>query len=648
MARIGFIATSPAMYDLAVTVLAEMGLAHESVIRQADRVEAAHVARQMEADGVEVIISRGGASEFIMAAGVRVPLVQVPFSSQELSQALLKAKQMTGLDKPRIALLLTGIMDREIDRQLFVDLLGTEITVYHMNSADEASIEVALDSAIRDRADVVIGGVFTSFLARKRNIHVTVLPVKAASIRVALREAEKVLYAIGMEQARARRFRLVVEKIRDGIMYCNAEGRIEIANPAAETMLGLPMSEIVSRRLDTVLPLADFYPQGDGQHHDFPEREVTDEVISIGGATFIVSLEPLRVGGRFVGGIVSLQESNRIAKMDAKIRKVLDAKGLVAVYHFADIWGRSPVIREAKRLAATYAATDSTVLISGETGSGKELFAQAMHNASRNAGGPFVAVNCAALPPSLLESELFGYEEGAFTGASRRGKPGLIEAAHKGTLFLDEISELDQYGQIRLLRFLQERQIMRLGGNKYFPVSVRVIAATNRNLHDLVQAGSFREDLFYRLNVLSLDVPPLRERTGDVVYLLEKLAVHRDDTRKGLTFSPDALDILSRHAWPGNVRELGNALEKLCVGYRREIIDGTTIHKVLQSPGARPVIGEIRPSAFVGERELIQTAVEKTGGNLSRTAKMLGMHRSTLYRKMRVLGLENTVKTGLH
>lgn len=208
----------------------------------------------------------------------------------------------------------------------------------------------------------------------------------------------------------------------------------------------------------------------------------------------------------------------------------------------------------------------------GETGTGKELFAHAVHHASPWAQGPFVAVNCAALPSSLLESELFGYEEGAFTGAARKGKPGMFELAHRGSIFLDEVSELDNSSQLRLLRVLQERCAMRLGGNRLIPIDVRVIAASNKNLWDLVERRAFRDDLFFRLNVLPLFLPPLRAREGDVAVLarhfLEEICRRRG---VGFRLAQSALKRLNRHPWPGNVRELGNVMERisLAAGTRR-------------------------------------------------------------------------------
>ncbi|TYP51326.1 sigma 54-interacting transcriptional regulator [Thermosediminibacter litoriperuensis] len=240
--------------------------------------------------------------------------------------------------------------------------------------------------------------------------------------------------------------------------------------------------------------------------------------------------------------------------------------GLTAVYEFEDIVGESRAIKKAKETAKKIASCDSTVLIYGESGTGKELFAQAIHNASRRRDGPFVPVNFAALPSNLLESELFGYEEGAFTGAKKGGKPGLFEKAGGGTIFLDEIGDAPPDFQVRLLRVLQDKRIIRVGGLKVIPVDVRVIAATNKDLWKKVKEGSFRQDLYYRLSVLPLLIPPLRERKEDILILLGfylKRYTGARITNVYDFFEEDTLDYLLSYGWPGNVRELVNLVEYL-------------------------------------------------------------------------------------
>jgi two-component system, NtrC family, response regulator len=285
------------------------------------------------------------------------------------------------------------------------------------------------------------------------------------------------------------------------------------------------------------------------------------------------------------------------------------------------------------------ARTDVTLLITGESGTGKELLARALHDLSPRVHGRFVAINCAAIPENLLESELFGYEKGAFTGAVKT-TPGKIELADGGTLFLDEIGDLPASLQAKLLRFLQDRLIERVGARRTIPVDVRIVCATNRNLERMIEEGSFREDLYYRLNEMRLEVPPLRERHGDAVvlakYFLARLNKQYNKSLRG--FSADALAAIAAYGWPGNVRQLENYVKKAVV-----MADGRTVTAadlglagVARQAAPMPTLQEVRQEA---ERKLVSDVLAATQGNISKTARILGVSRPTLYMMMRNLGL---------
>jgi len=277
----------------------------------------------------------------------------------------------------------------------------------------------------------------------------------------------------------------------------------------------------------------------------------------------------MHVGSEIGGAVVTFQSVNRVQELENRIRRKIFLKGHTSKYRFRDILGASPSLKQAIRMAEKYSRVDANVLITGETGTGKELFAHSIHAESPRAEGPFVAVNCAALPEPLLESELFGYAEGAFTGAMRGGKVGLFELAHRGTIFLDEIGELPLSFQAKLLRVLQEREIMRVGDDRVIPVDVRVIAATNLNLQRLTEEGKFRRDLLFRLDVLRVDVPPLRERREDIFFLLRYyLDIFAQKFAKGrVLLDPSIEEYLCGYSWPGNVRELVNLCERIAALY---------------------------------------------------------------------------------
>ncbi len=309
--------------------------------------------------------------------------------------------------------------------------------------------------------------------------------------------------------------------------------------------------------------------------------------------------------------------------------------------------GRSPAMSAVRELMLRVAGVPrTTVLVTGESGVGKELVARAVHELSERATHPFVAVNCASLSDSLLEAELFGYASGAFTGGRPRGQEGLVAAAENGTLFLDEIGELSAAAQAKLLRFLQEKRFRRIGEATERDCDVRVVAATNRDLAAMVEAGDFREDLYYRLNVLSIHVPPLRERLEDV----EELACARirslalENERGTPTLSTDALALLENYSWPGNVRELHNVVARASLFADEALIEPEHL-ELGRPPGeSRPFLDRApgtgpTPSLRQAEEELIRRAVAACGGNRSRAARELGIHRATLHNKMRLYGI---------
>lgn len=325
---------------------------------------------------------------------------------------------------------------------------------------------------------------------------------------------------------------------------------------------------------------------------------------------------------------------------ERNIRIKLHEKGLVAKYRFSDILGQSPAILEAKRLSENFADSQFTVMLYGETGTGKEMFAQSIHNASPRRDGPFVAINCTALNRNLLESELFGYADSSFTGARRGGKAGLFETAHGGTIFLDEIGELPLEFQAPLLRVLQEKEVRRVGDDTVIPVDIRIIGATNRDLLHLVEEGRFRRDLYYRLNVLSVLVPPLRERGDDYLEIAraiyDRVMPQRSADERSAFFR--VLGRCRSYAWPGNVRELTNTVERVSLLLHR----GSPEEEVFQSlkmnlwrtAGSAPAARERTTDPATDKSDVLE-ALRRSGGNASRAAKDLGISRSTLYRRLK-------------
>ena len=366
------------------------------------------------------------------------------------------------------------------------------------------------------------------------------------------------------------------------------------------------------------------------------------ELIQINKKRLITNIIPLDVGENVSGAMITLEDVGQIVEMEATIRQEMFSKGLCAQYRFKDILGSSPPLAEAKRIATEYSGIDATVIITGASGTGKELFAQSIHNASKRHRRPFVAVNCGAIPSTLLESELFGYAEGAFTGANKKGKPGLFELAHGGTIFLDEIGEMDKLAQTSLLRIIQERRVMRLGGDKYLPIDVRVIAASNNNLANLLKEGRLREDLYFRINVLPLELPALKDRPGDPLFIADRfLTIYNEMFNRKLVLSEQAKTFIESYEWPGNVRELRNYIERLVVTANENVITAETASRILGTAKKDTIL----PARITGddknaEKAQLLRVLAETHYNKKEAAERLAMGRSTLYRKMKVHHIE--------
>jgi DNA-binding NtrC family response regulator len=350
--------------------------------------------------------------------------------------------------------------------------------------------------------------------------------------------------------------------------------------------------------------------------------------------------------GRMQIDELEMRIARSLRRQTLEVENVALHKQLDTKFGLENIVGESPAMREVFETVQQVAPARSSVLLLGESGTGKELIAKAIHQISPRAKQPMVTVHCAALSPTLLESELFGHEKGAFTGAHER-RIGRFEQAQGGTLFLDEIGEIDATIQIKLLRFLGERTFERVGSSKTLTADVRLVAATNKNLEELVKAGTFREDLFYRLWVVPINLPPLRERVGDIPLLarafLKEFA--KENNKPVSDFTSDAMDALILHRWPGNVRELRTAMEHAVVLSRGEKISLRDLPPSVRNPAAAPepqqLLAKNEITVKEAEKQLLIRALKETGGSRTLAAKKIGMSRRTLYRKLRAYGLEN-------
>ena len=434
--------------------------------------------------------------------------------------------------------------------------------------------------------------------------------------------------------------------VSDGVIVVNRKGNIKQINPVAERFIKTTDQEIRGSVIDTLIDKAPVIDQMLHQGEPYFDIEVT---VTAGSRTerYLSSGKPIKDElGEITGGVIFLKPINRIKKLVNRF------SGAHATFRFEDILGNSPHIREAVRIASRAAESNSSVLLSGESGTGKEVFAQAIHNKSPRRDGPFVAVNCGAIPRDLIASELFGYEEGAFTGAKRGGRTGKFELASGGTLFLDEIGDMPLEQQIALLRVLQDKKITRIGGRKVIFVDVRIICASNHDLQSEIARGNFRQDLYYRLNVISVKLPPLRERQEDIPLIFDhflKETSHKLGIKVN-SVDPAVITYLQQYHWPGNIRELQNVVERMINLATEGVIGPEQVPKEIISPPTSlypeekkqlPTAGsdtkKIKEILAEKERQEILSTLLKNKGNISQTARDLDVSRPTIYRKMRKL-----------
>lgn len=445
-------------------------------------------------------------------------------------------------------------------------------------------------------------------------------------------------------------YRRILDSIYNGVLVTDARGVVTHFNKPYGRFLGLEPLAQIGKHCTEVL---------DNTRMHIVAKTGTPEINQahrVKGQNMVVQRIPIKKDGKVVAvfGQVMFKDvrdvrrlANRLSVLESKVK--LYEQELMNLrstrYTFDSIVGKSKSLRELKQEALKASANPFPVLMTGESGTGKELVAQATHHASRRKLYPFVRINCAAIPKDLLESELFGYEKGAFTGALSTGKPGKFELAHQGTLFLDEIGDLPLEMQPKLLRVLEEKEFERVGGTQVIRSEFRLITATNQNLEEMISQGRFRKDLFYRLNVFGLDIPPLRERRDDIIpiagHLIRQVAA--EESMPDISLDARARQLLVHHDWPGNVRELSNALERALSSVDGHTLGSVNLPLYLQhGEGPTPPVYARAPLKRVvanAEKEAICQALEDSGRNKAQAAKLLGIHRTLLYKKMKKYGV---------
>lgn len=510
---------------------------------------------QVDMSQYRIVAARGITGRGIRTQYPQATFVEIPVTSDDIFNALDECICRYG--RKRIAIVLsdsTACTAASLRR-----LSGLDLELFYIQGEEE------VDEVIRELKSqgyqCVVGGLTVYNRCHELNIPAVSIRTGEETIERTVNTAIETAKGIRREQMKNHLLRTLLNHHHDSVLACDKRGNIVAANIQAAYLLGTASEEeLTGQNIDKVLPGAEW-------QEVLSNGIAVDTMRQFESGLTVMRCAPMRVGDQEDGVLFTIQNAAMIRDTDSKIQKQVRMSGFTARYTFQNIIAGTPVMKQCIVSAYKYANTDANVLILGETGTGKEMFAQSIHNASARAGYPFVPVNCAALPEQLLESELFGYSEGSFSGAQKGGKLGLFELAHKGTIFLDEIGEMPLPLQAKLLRVLQEKNIRRIGDNKLIPVDVRVISATNVSIKTKIAQGAFRNDLYYRINLLELRLPPLRDRPDDINLIFRQMLERfcREAGRPVPEMLPQAVQLLRQQKWWGNVRELRNFCERLVI-----------------------------------------------------------------------------------
>lgn len=581
-------------------------------------------AQQLIQSGTKILISRGGTAA-LLRSNLNIPVIEIAHDLHGiyriLQEARKKSQKIAAVGFPQFCNVLRHYQNMTDDEFKICQ-------VYNHND-----IENVVKNLADDDYQLVIGGLTVAEMAKKYDLNVVMGDTDNISIEQALDVAASMLKYINTESVKLAMSWSALNQSREGVMCLDQSGEIININARGFSLFQCSIGEKIFKK--------EAFKGIFGSIIN--ELDVKEHALEIDGETVHLAVKHFSNKHGFYTIITGIRPEQTSWSASRSVRKS-DNKGFTTTYSFADIIGRSPVMETVIAQATVYAAHDLPVNILGDTGTGKELFAQSIHHASPRSTEPFIAINCAAIPETLLESELFGYADGAFTNARRGGKPGIFEMAMNGTVFIDEISEAPLAVQIKLLRILQEKKFSRVGGDALISANFRLITASNKDLAAQVAAGEFRRDLWYRINILELRLPALKERPGDVMLLIASLLEKQD---KSLSFTDEAVSLLNSYAWPGNIRELQAAIFRLIVLHHVNEVDVDVLQSLCHLSAvdsdhqytSTTLTGEV-DLLKKQEQKLIGSVMKQTNGDRAKAAVILGISPTTLWRKMKEYGEE--------
>jgi len=583
-----------------------------------------------ETESVAQIVLAGPSTRRMYAGHLKIPIISFRPTFPDLVKAIQEAQKIDN----HIAICLSRD-DKEFDLPLLSEVMNVSLDALYCDNSKEYVYGCRI---LKEKGyKVVIGGSFTVETAEKIGVKGILLYKGMDMIRTAIKNALEICQVQRESIRSISQLSAVVNNFSEGLLLTNEKGQVILDNPPSQKRL--ESKDLRGKKITELF-----------------QSKVANRVLSEGqrilnvleNDSLVVNYIPVRSTEAIHGLLCTFKGVDEVQDAEFTVRKKLHDRGFVAKYLLGDILGESKAILECKKRATLFAAAPDPILITGESGTGKELFAHAIHILSEGRKVPFVAINCATLPNELLESELFGYEKGAFTGAHTAGKKGLIELAHKGTLFLDEITSLSYPLQAKLLRLISEHEILKLGSDRIIPIDARILAATNEDIEALVEERHFREDLYYRLNVYRLHIPPLRERPEDIalLFLHFVLKIRPEITKRIVANKPIINKVMANQMFKGNARELENIAKRFCLLYRPEknermigdILEASLERKALPEQAAE-TFTDLKTALQQTEKQIIQELLGKNR-NKADIARALDVAPSTLWRKLNKYGIQ--------
>lgn len=618
--KIGFIASDEKLKDIVVHLFRKEVEQGEIIIEILDPDNMKSQGKILESRGANAIIARSGGYRHTVGT-VNVPVINLKISTLDILYAVKRASKY----KKDIVIVISDLEYFSYDD--WKDVIRENIIIEKFEDKDNIECIINKYKEIRDEV-VIVGGGIPCIYAENLGIDNVSIGASNESICDAIEHAKQLVDSLYEQNYRNEVLNTILDGVHDAVIAIDKSGKIILYNERAQELLKKSRIDVMEKSIETVCPELIFMMgvlnSGVNQYNKI--QNLPDIVIT-------ANTSVLKIDGQTHGVLCSFQDITKLQNLEKKIRYELNKKGLVARYKFENIIANDPIMKNTVSKAIKIGLDDSTVMIYGESGTGKEMFAQSIHNISSRKKEPFVAINCAAISESLLESELFGYEEGAFTGARKGGKPGLFELAHGGTIFLDEINSMSLNLQAKLLRVLEEKEVMRIGSDYVIPLDVRIIAAANENLEGKIKNGTFRSDLFYRLSILELHISPLRERKEDIIPLFMHYLTTLSKKACDFKLESKIEKKIMNYSWPGNVRELRNIVQRYLIFHEVDLDENEILENNSELVSDENVLDLKQINKFV-EEKVIQM-LENSGMSKNEIAKKLGISRTALWRKVK-------------